>query len=996
MLRHILPDSADPEIIALDAALRRGDLHWVGRHLQMLPVGRQTPEWLLRAGVHAYLLNDYVSSREYIERLGDAGDELHRHARFLSALIAIDLKRPEIVLPLLNELSSAWRGDERRQRTLLLAESTLAAYTSRFDEGWRLLNRLAAGEEENAPWLSYEAKRIGGVLAFQQTDYERARSLLEAARSGFEMIGDRYEVARCDNTLADTFRRLDDHPNALHHAERAIAYFQEQNASVPLARCHNVLGSIQHYFNNYDEALQSYHFALGQFKEAGLIIDHVWALHNIGMIYRQTGQFKRALQTYVEAKALIPEASYPDVNAYLDRSLAELVWHMGEEEKALSLLQSAGETFLQTGAPVHAANAWRLMAEYHFELGDLDEARALLGKSSALFLQAHRPAQAALTAIILARVALAQGEQSYAIQLLETSADLLTERHMPYRAAEALTELAEIHFHHNRFDESRAALQLAMRLGPQDFHEFAWRIQALLAQLALKDQDIPAARTHLKNATDRLWNLRRAAVSPGAAAALARKAQSIYLLTIDMALSQNDVEAALCALEEYKAIQLFHRLEPGLDADLRPPDSSKSVAQTVRRLNRLRQAIQTARQEQNWDRLALLEKEFDYLAQELDALQTPYVHLVKKPWLDVAELRAELDARHGFGNWGCLVTGHFEMEGKENQLYHFWLDSRDILVSTRSLDPISQQLLDLACHPEPSYRQKILDWENERSVPGLWTKLEDIMLPPGFRSAIEKVQTVYLSSSGQLSVFPFFALRLNGIPIALQKDITEIASLPILHTLLQQNASAASQILAPASVKGLVCAISQHQQRGLIDLPYTAQEATAIFKNLSRQSVLLLEAQATLNAVQQILHAQTDVPFGLLHFSTHARFNPYHTMLSHLSLYEDEAYVSDILHWRLDAELVTLAACDTAIGHYWPGDEQMGLPHAFLIAGARRVLATLWPVSDEASAHFLDAFYQNLNESASVAAALRQTQIAHRHQNPSPFHWGFFTLIGLA
>jgi CHAT domain-containing protein len=60
------------------------------------------------------------------------------------------------------------------------------------------------------------------------------------------------------------------------------------------------------------------------------------------------------------------------------------------------------------------------------------------------------------------------------------------------------------------------------------------------------------------------------------------------------------------------------------------------------------------------------------------------------------------------------------------------------------------------------------------------------------------------------------------------------------------------------------------------------------------------------------------------------------------------------------------------------------------------VLATLWPVSDEASARFLDAFYQNLNESASVAAALRRTQIAHRHQNPSPFHWGFFTLIGLA
>ncbi len=107
-------------------------------------------------------------------------------------------------------------------------------------------------------------------------------------------------------------------------------------------------------------------------------------------------------------------------------------------------------------------------------------------------------------------------------------------------------------------------------------------------------------------------------------------------------------------------------------------------------------------------------------------------------------------------------------------------------------------------------------------------------------------------------------------------------------------------------------------------------------------------------------------------------------------------YVTDILHWRLNTKLVTLAACETAAGHSWSGDEQMGLPHAFIIAGARRVLASLWPVKDASSATFLQTFYHHLHENPeSMAEALRQTRVTHAKQTPSPYDWGAFTLVGL-
>lgn len=113
-------------------------------------------------------------------------------------------------------------------------------------------------------------------------------------------------------------------------------------------------------------------------------------------------------------------------------------------------------------------------------------------------------------------------------------------------------------------------------------------------------------------------------------------------------------------------------------------------------------------------------------------------------------------------------------------------------------------------------------------------------------------------------------------------------------------------------------------------------------------------------------------------------------------LADDALYVSDILGWRLNARLVTLAACDTAVGHNWAGDEQMGLPHALLIAGAESVLATLWPIDDEASAVFLRIFYERLQAGAvSVAAALRQARMIYSQEHPSPYEWASFALIGL-
>jgi CHAT domain-containing protein/Tfp pilus assembly protein PilF len=100
---------------------------------------------------------------------------------------------------------------------------------------------------------------------------------------------------------------------------------------------------------------------------------------------------------------------------------------------------------------------------------------------------------------------------------------------------------------------------------------------------------------------------------------------------------------------------------------------------------------------------------------------------------------------------------------------------------------------------------------------------------------------------------------------------------------------------------------------------------------------------------------------------------------------------------RLDADLVTLSACDTALGREMAGEGFVGLTRAFQYAGARSVLATLWGVSDLSTAGFMERFYGHLRRGVPKDEALRTAQIERLREQDGfshPFHWAAFQLTG--
>ena len=97
-------------------------------------------------------------------------------------------------------------------------------------------------------------------------------------------------------------------------------------------------------------------------------------------------------------------------------------------------------------------------------------------------------------------------------------------------------------------------------------------------------------------------------------------------------------------------------------------------------------------------------------------------------------------------------------------------------------------------------------------------------------------------------------------------------------------------------------------------------------------------------------------------------------------------------------ELVTLSGCETGLALSGGGDEQLGLGRAFLAAGAKSLLMSLWPVEDHATNELMQIFYQHLLNGESKVQALQSAQCQLLHRTSSvythPYFWAAFRLVG--
>jgi len=96
----------------------------------------------------------------------------------------------------------------------------------------------------------------------------------------------------------------------------------------------------------------------------------------------------------------------------------------------------------------------------------------------------------------------------------------------------------------------------------------------------------------------------------------------------------------------------------------------------------------------------------------------------------------------------------------------------------------------------------------------------------------------------------------------------------------------------------------------------------------------------------------------------------------------------------LDTELVVLSACNTGLGEVHVGEGVFGLQRAFVLAGAKTLVMSLWEVPDEQTCELMEDFYRRLLAGEPRADALRAAQLAIKAKHPEPLYWGAFICQG--
>jgi CHAT domain-containing protein len=190
---------------------------------------------------------------------------------------------------------------------------------------------------------------------------------------------------------------------------------------------------------------------------------------------------------------------------------------------------------------------------------------------------------------------------------------------------------------------------------------------------------------------------------------------------------------------------------------------------------------------------------------------------------------------------------------------------------------------------------------------------------------------------------------------------------------------------------------------GLVRLRFSRQEADEIAR--------LAGDKRNLKAVDFAANRSTatDARLGdyqIIHFATHGLINNQHPDLSGvvLSLVDEQGRAQngflrlyDIYNLKLNADLVVLSACQTALGKEIKGEGLVGLTRGFMYAGAPRVVATLWRIDDRATADMMRRFYEAmLKDNLRPAAALRAAQLSMLRDPRwhSPHFWAPFTIQG--
>jgi CHAT domain-containing protein/Tfp pilus assembly protein PilF len=777
-------------------------------------------------------------------------------------------------------------------------------------------------------------------------------------------------------------------------------------------------------------------------------------LDNLAIHHQTIAENQKAVRYHEQALTLARSHGDRVQEGQVLNNLAYLYNELGDFDKALSHWQEALE-LASSGADLHRqAITLNNLGAVCQRLGRYKEARRYFGQALALARQVGSREVEVSSLDNQAFLALRLQEPAQALKLARQALPLS----QGSRAREAFTQFAlgSAYCDLKRWPEARQELAAARELYRQrgDVLKEADAILAL-TRVEHRSGNLDAALARIRSAIDLVESARSRVVSHDLRASFSAARQDFYEVQIDILMALQDqgrdgfAAAALQASERARARIL---LEVLTETDLRTGADS-ALIERERSLRdeintRESQRIQLLREE-NPDPagLTVARRRIDEALEELQQVEASlressphYADLTQPQPLTAAEIQAQvLDGRALLLEYALGAQRSFLWAVGPDKVETFRLSGRE------AIERVARQYYELLTarnHPQSgetvaARKERIAAADREAERVG--RELSRMILSPVEKRLGDRPLLVI--TEGALQYIPFSALPLpsSGAPLASRHEVVSLPSATALAALrreLRERKPAPRELAIfadpvfqqsdsrlhptggrpakpqPAADESPRLRSAPEPRAGgesgidvsrLRRLPLSEKEAETIAALLPPDQVFKALGLAATKAA--VTRGDMD-GYRKLHFATHGLLDSRHPELSGVALSQYDSRgqfqdgvlrLNDIYNLRLDADLVVLSACRTALGKEVRGEGLIGLTRGFMYAGAARVLASLWSVEDRATAELMGSFYRGmLREGLSPAAALRKAQLemARDPQRKSPYFWAGFSLQG--
>ena len=884
---------------------------------------------------------------------GSGDSEVAALAEWAGAIAALVEGRMELALSRLDAAESRFVEIGKPERAAATQTSKLVALAmlGRYDEaiacGLRARETLVRHGDALAAGV---VEQNIGSIHLRRDRYQQAGQFLEQARERFHSLGDQKRLAQIENNLALTHALQHEFRTAEALYGQALGRAEAAGLAVTQAEIEASMGNLALSQGRYDRALDYLERSRRRYAALGMAHQSAIAELELADAYLELNLAPEAAAVY---ERVVPVFAGLGMRAEQARALARTgraLMLTGRAGDAHRRLAEARELYAAEGNHVGEATVTLTEAQLHHAEGDYRAAGLAAAQAEIPLSQAGAWGRLLLARWLRGEAARAEGHERLAKILLEnTLAD--AERHaLPQVTERCHTSLGLLAAARGREREAEESFKRAVSL-----------IETLRAPL-------PAEEIRTAFVADKLVpydELVRLCLSDAGGAR---------------------VKEALCYVERARSRALVEMMSGSVDFRPRPRDPFE--AELHGRLDELREEL-------NWFYSRINRPLESEEAPDAAAMQTLHA-AVRDREARVSEimrqlqLRAASDGSALFDRVETLDldalqrelgpgTALVEYASIDGELIAFIVTHEKIEVARGlgSEEEANRLLAGLRFQTDSlRYGAEAL----RRHLPSLAERARrhlaqfyDLLLRP-IESHIVEAERLVIVPHRALHYVPFHALHDGSGYVAESREVSYAPSATVLRRCLARPQSGFERAV-------LLGVADRH-------IPRVREEVRAL-SELFPGAVSLLDEEATVGALRE--HA---AGADILHLACHGQFRPDNPLFSSLRLADGWLTVRDAYGLQLSGGLVTLSACETGVNAVAPGDELMGLVRGFFSAGACTLVMSLWPVDDAATARTMQDFYTSLRAGRRPAAALRDAQLKLLQEQPHPFFWSPFVVVG--